>query len=150
MHLILIGLLTLAQQAAPSAREDRPEVREKLLELRKAPRVEKTFAMPVMLEDTAGTAILTLEAVLDRGVLVSVQIDEATAVLVERTGALRISRAEDVGHQTLWDGKYYRLLYLAETAPSDDTLKRSVGMPMKFVIGTRSDGRQVALNVKQP
>lgn len=131
-----------------SAREDRPDIREEYEKRRLLPRVTVAPVEREVLFETRTTHIWILEAVIDRGALVSFELPKGGEELLP--GAIHVQRAEDVGHNTIWGGKYFRLLPIVESALDDATLQKFAGMPMKFDVAMRSDGRQVVLDIRRP
>lgn len=161
-HRILISSLGLVLGAASidagaqtppaekqlSAREDRPEIRAQYEQQRLIPKVIFTPVERQILPDTRTTHTWILEAVIDRSALVSFEIPKGNEELLQ--GAVRVQRAEDVGHNTIWGGKYFRMIPIFGSALDDDSLQKFAGMPMKFDVAMRSDGRQVVLDIRRP
>lgn len=148
MMLLIVALNISAEPQA--ARIDNPDVRAKFERHRQVVKVEAPPAQRTIVADTQATNILMLEAVLDRAVLVYFEIPPGNEAMLEGTGAVHVHRAEDIAHNTIWAGRYYRLLHLAESAPDDESLQKFCGMPMKFDVAMRSDGKQVVLDVRRP
>jgi hypothetical protein len=137
-------------QTPQGARIDNPELRAKFERRRQTPQVVPQATTIPILEGSRTTHVWTLEAVIDRGILVSFDLNPESAALLEAAGAQHVGSAEDVGHHTIWGGKYFRLLPLVAATLDDASLQKWVGQPMKIDVAMRSDGRQVALDVRRP
>jgi hypothetical protein len=152
--LVLSAVFTLEAHAQEPPRPrganiDNPELREKFERRRQTPKV---VVPPVALEIVEGsrtTHTLTLEAVIDGSLLLSFDLTPESEAMLLAAGAAAVERGEDVGHHTIWGGKYFRLLPLVAAILDDASLQKYVGQPMKIDVAMRSDGRQVALDVRR-
>lgn len=147
----LIVALLILSQAPLAASEDNPELREKYLSLMKEPRaprapvVEKTIR-----PDSRETSVYYLHAIIDRSVMITYDVGPKEIAFLQGAGAVLVAHAEEISHHTIFNGRYYRRIYLEPSAPEDDLLQKFVGQPMKFDVAMRSDGRQVVLDVRRP
>jgi hypothetical protein len=145
-------VLLLLSQAPLTAREDRPELREKYLALTQDPPAPpaREMAVKALREGSQETRTFYLYAVIDRSVMISYDVAKENYHLLESIGAQHVAREEEIAHNTIYNGRYYRMIRLAENAPAEDVLQKSLGQPMKFDVAMMSDGRQAVLDVRRP
>lgn len=125
--------LKLRYQALEQAQAVEPPLKQRKLEL----------APPAEVEER-------IELIEDGGVLVSRPLAAADEAELARLGVRRAASKEQLGHNTLFGGRYYRLLLLVAEGPSEARLLPHLGETLRLLVALRSDRQAVLLDVRRP
>ncbi|MCK6548984.1 hypothetical protein L6R52_24275 [Myxococcota bacterium] len=145
------GLAVVHARSGPRPAADVRDARvaEHYAALRDAPRLPALRPNTAKLrEETRHVGVERVEGLIDGAVLVSRPVDATQADALAHLGVRVATRAEDVGHHTLWQGRYHRLLTLTPGGPDALTIERLTGTEVRLETALRTDRRAVLLAVR--
>src|SRR5687767_260944 len=106
--LVIAAGAASAQEDDParmSARVDRPNVRRMFEDLRKTPRIERTPVARAVQAGSTQTSVWMLGGVIDRAVLVWFEITPGSEQAVAQTGAITVTREQDITHHSIFKNR---------------------------------------------
>lgn len=103
--------------------------------------------LTVLSDDKRMTAAGTLREAVDGMVLLSVPINEVTAVKMTRIGIRRVQAAKDIAHNTIFESELYLQYMTAPGGPPTESLEGLVGRRVNLKLARNLGGYAVVTEV---